>query len=109
MQGAPASGKTPSCEPGQGSVEQWAQKVRLLLQAWPENRVKELATRVALNTKRSAFQKLELRQQEVFTGYTSGAEKIIEIVAGQFGQIDLEKKYQIVERQDETSHSSSQS
>ena len=88
----------PTFDPGVDSVEQWSQKIRLILQAWPESRLRELATRIVLNTKGSAFQKLELRQSEVLTGDKGGIEKIIEIVSGQFGQIDLEKKYEIVER-----------
>lgn len=56
--------------------------------------MKELATRIIFNTKGSAFQKLELKQSQVLTGEKAG----IGFVAGQFGQIDLEKKYEIVGR-----------
>ena len=32
----------PSYDPGVDSVETWSQKIQLLLQAWPENRLVEL-------------------------------------------------------------------
>ena len=88
----------PSFDPAEDSVEMWAQKVELLLQAWPSSRLTELATRIILNTKGSAFSKLQLRQAEVLTGDAAGIKKIVEIVGGQFGQISLEKKYDIVEK-----------
>ena len=88
----------PTFDPGTDNVEVWRQKVLLLVKAWPEGKLMELATRILLNTKGSAFQKLELRQAEVLTGTKEGIQKIIEIVTGQFGQVDLEKKYDVVER-----------
>ena len=62
----------PTFDPGVDSVEQWRQKIRLLIRAWPENLLNELATRIILNTKGSAFQKLELLQNEVTTGTKEG-------------------------------------
>ena len=88
----------PTFDPGTDNVEVWRQKVLLLVKAWPEGKLMELATRILLSTKGSAFQKLELRQAEVLTGTKEGIQKIIEIVTGQFGQVDLEKKYDVVER-----------
>ena len=87
----------PTFDPGTDNVEVWRQKVLLLVKAWPGKLV-EFATRILLNTKGSAFQKLELRQAEVLTGTKEGIQKIIEIVTGQFGQVDLEKKYDVVDR-----------
>ena len=36
----------PTYDPGVDSVETWSQKIRLLLQAWPEGKLVELATRI---------------------------------------------------------------
>ena len=58
----------------------------------------ELATRIVLNTKGSAFQKLQLHQAELFTGDRKGIERIVSLVGGSFGQVDLEKKFEIAER-----------
>lgn len=85
----------PSFDPATDSVEQWRQKIMLLLRAWPETTYTELATRVILNT---AFQKSELRQSEAMTGDKARIMKISEIVTGQFGQVDFEKKYEVVEK-----------
>lgn len=41
----------PTYDPGVDSVETWSQKIKLLVCAWPENKLKELATRIVLNTK----------------------------------------------------------
>ena len=88
----------PSYDPGVDSVETWSQKIQLLLQAWPENRLVELATRIVLNTKGSAFQKLQLHQPEIFTGDRKGIEKIVSLVGGSFGQVELEKRFEIAEK-----------
>ena len=88
----------PSYDPGVDSVETWSQKIQLLLQAWPENRLVELATRIVLNTKGSAFQKLQLHQAEIFTGDQKGIEKIASLVGGSFGQVELEKRFEIAEK-----------
>ena len=88
----------PTYDPGVDSVETWSQKIELLLRAWPENKLAELATRIVLNTKGSAFQKLQLDQSELFTGDKKGIERIVSLVGGSFGQVDLEKKYEIAER-----------
>ena len=58
----------PTYDPGVDSVETWSQKIKLLLFAWPETKLKELATRIVLNTKGSAFQKLQLHQSEISLG-----------------------------------------
>ena len=88
----------PTYDPGVDSVETWSQKIELLLRAWPETKLSELATRIVLNTKGSAFQKLQLHQAELFTGDRKGIERIVSLVGGSFGQVDLEKKFEIAER-----------
>ena len=88
----------PSFDPAVDSVEAWGQKISILLAAWPPGKLQELATRIVLNTKGSAFQKLQLRQKEIFTGTSDGIKKIVEIVGGTFGQVPLEKKYELVEK-----------
>ena len=88
----------PTFDPSVDQVESWGQKIELLLHAWPENRLKELATRIVLNTKGSAFQKLQLKQAEILTGTAAGVRKIVEVVGGQFGQVELERKYELVEK-----------
>ena len=60
-----------------------------MLAAWPQGKLQELATRIVLNT----FQKLQLRQKEIFTGNCDGIKKIVEI-----GQAPLEKKHELVEK-----------
>lgn len=88
----------PTYDPGVDSVETWSQKIELLLRAWPESKLSELATRIVLNTKGSAFQKLQLHQAELFTGDRKGIERIVSLVGGSFGQVNLEKKFEIAER-----------
>ena len=102
-----------SYDPGVDSVEAWSQKIKLLLFAWPETKLKELATRIVLNMEGSAFQKLQLHQSEIFTGDVKGIEKIVSLVGGSFGQVELEKRFEIaekapyrcVQKQDETADS----
>ena len=88
----------PVFDPAVDSVEAWSQKISILLAAWPSNKLLELSTRIVLNTKGSAFQKLQLRQKEIFTGTPDGVKKIVAIVGGTFGQIPLERKYEMVEK-----------
>ena len=56
----------------------------------------ELATRLILNCVGSAFQKLQ-HQSELMNERKS-IHRIIEILGGHWGQIDLEKKYESAER-----------
>ena len=97
-QGFQLSQLVPSFDPAVDSVEAWGQKISILLAAWPQGKLQELATRIVLNTKGSAFQKLQLRPKEIFTGNSDGIKKIVEIVGGTFGQVPLEKKYELVEK-----------
>ena len=57
----------PTFDPAVDDVTTWSNKVELLLAAWPESKIVELATRLILNTKGSAFQKLQLKQKETLS------------------------------------------
>ena len=88
----------PTFDPSSDSVEQWTQKIELLTKVWPEGRLNELATRIILNCRGSAFAKLQLQQKELLSGTVESIAKIVEIVGGQFGQVSLEQKFDIVEK-----------
>ena len=88
----------PSFDPGKDDLQVYQQKVALLLEAWPPSKYTELATRLILNCVGSAFQKLQLHQAEVMLNERKSIQRIIEILGGHWGQIDLEKKYEFAER-----------
>ena len=88
----------PTFDPAVDNVEQWSQKIELLTQVWPESRLSELATRIILNCRGSAFAKLQLKQKELLGGTIDCISQIVSIVGGQFGQVSLEQKFDIVEK-----------
>ena len=88
----------PTFDPASDSVEQWSQKIELLTKVWPEGKLAELATRIISNCRGSAFAKLQLQQKELLDGSVDRITKIAEIVGGQFGQVNLEQKFDIVEK-----------
>ena len=88
----------PTFDPSLDSVEVWAQKVELLSKVWPSDKITELITRLILNCKGSAFQKLQIRQQELLKNDLKCVKQLVELVGGQFGQVPLEKKYEAAER-----------
>ena len=55
----------PSFDPSRDDVQVYSQKVSLLLNAWPENKYTELATRLILGCTGSAFNKLQIHQSEI--------------------------------------------
>ena len=57
----------PTFNPATDSVDTWTQKVEMLVLAWPETKIKELATRLVLGCQGTAFQKLQLHRSEVLT------------------------------------------
>ena len=57
----------PTFDPAVDSVGIWASKVELLLATWPYGKVLELATRLILGCKGTAYQKLQLCQKELLT------------------------------------------
>ena len=103
----------PYFDPAVDSVEIWTNKVMLLLAAWPQGKVLELATRLILNCKGTAFQKAQLHQSEILTNDPKGIRRLVEIVGGRWGQVPLEKKFELAEKalfrgsqkQDETADS----
>ena len=88
----------PSFDPAKDDVMVYSQKVQLLLQAWPEGRWTELATRLILGCTGSAFMKLQISQAEITKNEKKSIEKIITILGGQWGQINLEKRYEYAEK-----------
>eukprot|EP00435_Cladocopium_sp_Y103_P029874 s473_g7.t1 len=103
----------PGFDPAVDNVEIWTSKVELLLTTWPTDKLNELATRLILGCKGTAYQKLQLLRAEVLTGDAKGIQRLVEIVGGTWGQIPLEKKFELAEkalfrsaqRADETSDS----
>ena len=88
----------PTFDPAKDDVLVYSQKVQLLIQAWPEGRWTELATRLILGCAGSAFMKLQIHQAEVTVNEKKSIEKIINILGGQWGQINLEKQYEYAEK-----------
>ncbi len=88
----------PTFDPAKDDLKTFTQKIELLTMAWPENRYGELATRIILNCSGSAFQKLQLCRDEVTKNEKKSVAKIIEILGGSWGQIDLERKYESAEK-----------
>lgn len=103
----------PTFDPSTDDVNIWSGKVELLLSAWPKQRVSELATRLILGCKGSVFLKLQLHREAICINDPKGIRKLVEIVGGSWGQIPLERKYELAEKalykciqkQDETSDS----
>ena len=81
----------PGFDPSVDNVEIWTSKVELLLNTWPTDKLNELATRLILGCKGTAYQKLQLLRAEVLTGTDKGIKRLVEIVGGTWGQIPLEK------------------
>ena len=88
----------PGFDPATDNVEIWTSKVELLLSTWPTDKINELATRLILGCKGTAYQKLQLLRSEVLTGEAKGIQRLVEIVGGTWGQIPLEKKFELAER-----------
>eukprot|EP00435_Cladocopium_sp_Y103_P039205 s1270_g10.t1 len=88
----------PTFDPSKDDLLVYQQKVELLLEAWPSGKYTELATRLILNCAGSAFQKLQLHQSELMTNDRKSIQRIIELLGGHWGRIDLERKYEFAER-----------
>lgn len=88
----------PTFDPSIDNVEIWSSKVELLLATWPSQRITELATRLILGCKGTAYQKLQLHRSELLVNDAKGIRKLVELVGGTWGQIPIEKKYEIVEK-----------
>ena len=88
----------PSFDPASDNVDIWSSKVHLLLEAWPQTKILELITRLILNTKGSAYQKLHLHQKDLLVNDRKGVQKLVELVGGTWGQIPLEHRFELVEK-----------
>ena len=88
----------PGFDPSVDNVEIWTSKVELLLNTWPPDKLNELATRLILGCKGTAYQKLQLLRGEVLVNSEKGIQRLVEIVGGTWGQIPLEKKFELAER-----------
>ena len=88
----------PTFDPAVDNVEIWTNKVELLLLTWPATKIQELATRLVLGCKGTAFQKLQLHRDEILVRDTKGIQKIVELVGGKWGAVPLEKKFEVVEK-----------
>ena len=88
----------PTFDPSVDNVEIWTNKVELLLLTWPSSKIQELATRLVLGCKGTAFQKLQLHRDEVLINDPKGIKRIVELVGGKCGAIPFEKKFDIVEK-----------
>ena len=103
----------PTFDPSKDDLTDYTKKVQLLMNMWPDGKWTELATRLILGCTGSAFQKLQLKSDEITKNDKKSIQQIIELLGGQWGQIPLEKKYESAERalfrcsqrQDETNDS----
>lgn len=92
------SALVPTFDPATDNVEIWSSKIELLVEAWPQTKLKELATRLILNCSGSAYQKLKLHQKDCLTGDVQGIKRVVELVGGTWGQVPIERRYELVER-----------
>eukprot|EP00435_Cladocopium_sp_Y103_P033670 s3443_g8.t1 len=88
----------PTSDPSKDDLQVYSQKVMLLIDAWPSSKYTELATRLILNCSGSAFKKLQLHQAEITKNERQSIQRIIELLGGHWGQIDLEQRYEYAER-----------
>ena len=88
----------PSFNPSETDLDQYCQKVEMLTEIWPNTKLNELATRLILNTTGAAFQKLQLQRKEILTGSVKGLHRLVEILGGHWGKVNLERKYEAAER-----------
>ena len=88
----------PTFDPAKDDLTAYTKKVQLLTGMWPDGKWTELATRLILGCQGSAFFKLQLHQQEVTKNERKSVQRIIELLGGHWGQINLEKQYEHVER-----------
>lgn len=86
----------PTFDPAVDNVEIWT-NLELLLTTWPTNKIMELATRLVLGCKGTAFQKLHLHRSEILVNDAKGIQRIVELVGGKWGAIPFEKEFELVE------------
>ena len=85
-------------DPNPQAIEAWSQKVELLAEIWPQDKYHELAARLMLGTSGAAFQKLQLRKNEFMKNTKKSIQLIIEELGGTYGQVPLERRYEMAER-----------
>ena len=88
----------PQFDPSRDDLTSYTKKVQLLEGMWPDGKWTELCTRLILGCQGSAFLKLQLHQQEVTKNERKSVQRIIELLGGHWGQVNLEKQYEYVER-----------
>ena len=88
----------PTFDPAVDDLLIYQQKVQLVTAAWPKTKLTELATRLILGCKGTAFQKLQIHQSELLTGDEAAIQKLIEYLGGQWGKIALERQYEDAEQ-----------
>ena len=88
----------PTFDPAKDDLEQYAQEVELLSKIWPGGKLNDLITRLIFNTNGTAFQKLQLNKAQLMTNDKKGVQLLVTLLGGQWGKVNLEKKYDIVER-----------
>ena len=88
----------PTFDPAKDDLDQYTQKVELLSEIWPQGKTNELLARLILGTTGSAFQKLQLNKTKIMSNDTAGVKLLVSLLGGQWGKVNLEKKYDIVEK-----------
>ena len=96
--GAQLAMLVPTFDPSIDSVDTWSQKVEMLMVAWPKAKLDELATRLVLGCKGTAFQKLQLARAEVIKNDEKAIKRLVEIVGGTWGQVPLEHRFELAEK-----------
>ena len=92
------SSLVPAFNPSETDLDQYAQKVEMLTEIWPSTKLNELATRLILSSSGAAFQKLQLQRKEILIGTTKGLQRLVEILGGHWGKVNLQRKYEVAER-----------
>jgi hypothetical protein len=88
----------PDFIPGVTDPEEYTTQLKFLAKIWPEEQLKLLVQRAALNVKGSAFEKLTL-QPEILEGpCVKALEQLCGILGGDWGSIDLQDKFGLTER-----------
>ena len=88
----------PTFDPSTDDLLTYTRKVELLVGMWPEGRWTELASRLILGCGGSAFLKLQIHQSEITKNEKKSIQRLIELLGGHWGQVNLERQYEIAER-----------
>ena len=88
----------PAFDPSKDDLLTYSRKVELLVGMWPEGRWTELASRLILGCAGSAFLKLQIHQAEITKNEKKSIQRLIELLGGHWGQVNLERQYELAER-----------